>query len=186
MVKIFYTDVTNYQFNLRDLSGICIKRQDYIKSISDEKRRNQSLLVWRLLEFVVNSFYTVENADYGCENNVWFLNNNSIKFSLSHSNNIVAVGVATETNVGVDVERLSEKILKIKSKFDCADIKDDDLIKFLTTKWTEKESLYKSKCDGNFKHFFVKDLNDNEYCITACSNDTDVNLVCIDIKKIIV
>ena len=57
------------------------------------------------------------------------------------------VVVGTENEVGIDVEKNREKILKIQHRFvntDYDSLSDEDLVKQLTVIWGAKEAMYKT------------------------------------------
>ncbi len=182
MVNIFYVDISKYELNSKDFDSLFLARKEYVKSIKDEKRKKQSLLVWKLLEFAISSIYGVVETNFYAENGKWVDRNGLIKFSLSHSNNIVAVGVS-DTEIGVDVEMISSKILKLKEKVFLPE-NVENLQEYLTLKWTEKESFYKANNKGNFISKLVCDM-ENKYYITTCCKDTNCNFIKIELNKII-
>ena len=75
------------------------------------------------------------------------LNNNRF-ISITHSFNFTAIIYSTETEVGIDIEKQRDKILKIAHKFTPIEeyktiANHDALISKLTIVWGAKESLYK-------------------------------------------
>ena len=68
--------------------------------------------------------------------------------SISHSNEIVAIGISNEIDFGIDIQYKTNKIFKIKNKFlsknesKFLDKKND--IKFLIKLWSAKESIFKA------------------------------------------
>ena len=75
------------------------------------------------------------------------LNNNRF-ISITHSFNFTAIIYSTETEVGIDIEKQRDKILKIAHKFTPFEeyktiANHDALISKLTIVWGAKESLYK-------------------------------------------
>lgn len=91
-----------------------------------------------------------------------YLNNfdNKIKISISHTHSAVAIRLSNINNVAVDIEYLSDKILKIRNKFisekEAELINIDDIID-TTLIWTSKETAYKYYSDST--------KNINEYKI---------------------
>ena len=68
--------------------------------------------------------------------------------SISHSNEIVAIGISNEIDFGIDIQYKTDKIFKIKNKFLSKNerkflVKTDD-IEFLTKLWSAKESIFKA------------------------------------------
>lgn len=181
---MFFSDISDYKLNSSDIDSIlCKDRKDFIETISNDKRKKQSLLVWKLLEFATNNAYPNYQIKFYNDNGKWVDVEGKVYFSLSHSNNIVAVGIS-DNPIGVDVEAVSEKILKIKSKFNPAD-DVANLLEYLTVEWTKKESLYKAGESGNFKTTPIFD-NANKYFLTACSKENDFEFVKIDIKNLVI
>jgi 4'-phosphopantetheinyl transferase len=81
--------------------------------------------------------------------------NNGNYISISHSKGLVAV-IISQQQVGIDIEEISEKALRVSSKF----ISTNNL-KFLTTEkatliWCCKEAVYKWCQKGNID--FIKDI----------------------------
>jgi len=75
------------------------------------------------------------------------LNDNRF-ISITHSFNFTAIIYSTETQVGIDIEKQRDKILKIAHKFTPIEeyktiANHDALISKLTIVWGAKESLYK-------------------------------------------
>lgn len=88
-----------------------------------------------------------------------FLNKN-IGISISHSNEMLALGISKKTDIGIDIQEIKEKIFFIQEKF----INQKKLInnkkiydlEFLTKIWTSKEAIYKLIGEKNIS--FSKDL----------------------------
>jgi phosphopantetheinyl transferase len=86
--------------------------------------------------------------------------------SITHSFNFTAIIYSTETEVGIDIEKQREKILKIAHKFTpfeeyktIANV--DALISKLTIVWGAKESLY--KIYGKKKLLFLHHIYINDF-----------------------
>lgn len=178
MVKIIYADITNYKYNESDIECLCEARKDYVQSISNKKRKLQSLVVWKLLMQVLREYSDSMQFHFSNENGKWIESSGKVKFSLTHSNNIVAVAIA-DNNVGIDVEMFSEKILMLKDKFLVPE-NENELV-YLARKWTEKESSFKKGGMGNFFSFEISDDVSNKYLVTVCSDDNN-----FDFKKLII
>ena len=127
------------------------KRQEYIQSASNKKLISQRYFVWKLLEYSFkNSFgFDFEKLEFKLnEQGRWECD--ECFFSLSHSNNVVAVAVA-DSPVGVDIECLErsvpdtlyKKILTDKEMSEYIYMEKSKQKKYLIKKWTAKESLFK-------------------------------------------
>lgn len=100
-----------------------------------------------------------------------FLNQNHRQLSISHSTHFAAVILHSDYNLGIDIEPIHPRILRLKHKFisekEAAQIEGDDLF-LLTLFWSAKETLYKlyGKKELIFKenllihqHFKINDPN---------------------------
>ena len=76
-----------------------------------------------------------------------FLNNQK-GISISHSNEMVAIGISNETHFGIDIQYKTDKIFKIKSKFlskkESKFLGKTDNMEFLIKIWSAKESIFKA------------------------------------------
>ena len=68
--------------------------------------------------------------------------------SISHSNEIVAVGISNEIDFGMDVQYKTDKILNIQNKFlsnnEKQNLGDTPSLESLIKLWSAKESIYKA------------------------------------------
>ncbi len=114
-----------------------------------------------------------------------FLENEAYHFSISHCGEYAAVMVSTVYRVGVDIEKITGKVEKIKHKFlssveqgliENLGAGNSELYKsFLTVAWSTKESLFKWYGDGEVDfidhlHIDQIDVKENEgkiYCIVS-------------------
>ena len=154
------------------------ERQEYIQSTSNEVLRNQRYFIWKLLEYALkNSFgFDFKEMKFNLnEQGRWECD--KCYFSLSHSNNVVAVAVS-DSLVGVDIESsnrsvsdtLYKKILTDKEISEYINMEKSEQKNYLIKKWTAKESLFKM---GESKVFHPKELqNDRKvYTNTIILND---------------
>lgn len=85
-----------------------------------------------------------------------YLKNNSHNISISHSKNLTAILISKKKRVGLDLEFMSDKILRIADKFlrpeELESIDEEQKIYHLYLHWCAKEALYKicDKVDINF------------------------------------
>ena len=184
MVKVFYSDITNFEFNQREVDNFPMLRRDYVNSITDIERKRQSTFVWLLLEKAladinVSGTFSVDSKGK------WHFIDSKVKFSLAHSHNIVAVAVGLTDCLGIDVEKCSEKVLKLQAKL--GEYKQNNLsnIEYITREWTRKESAYKAgrKCDFISRKIF--DKYGEEYFLTLCSKEIVSDFVYVNAKELI-
>jgi len=68
--------------------------------------------------------------------------------SISHSNEIVAIGISNEIDFGIDVQYKTDKILNIQNKFlsnnEKQNLGDTPSLESLIKLWSAKESMYKA------------------------------------------
>ena len=86
------------------------------------------------------------NIDYDSKGKP-FLNKQK-GISISHSNEMVAIGISNETHFGIDIQHKTDKIFKIKSKFlskkEGKFLGKTDSMEFLIKLWSAKESIFKA------------------------------------------
>ncbi len=87
------------------------------------------------------------------ENNKPYLVNFPFEFSISHSNEYASVIIYKGKKVGIDIEKMSEKILRIQKKFmsekELEFLSEEHRIEQLYICWGIKESLFKLYGKGN-------------------------------------
>ena len=106
------------------------------------------------------------NIDYDSKGKP-FLNKQK-GISISHSNEMVAIGISNETHFGIDIQYKTDKIFKIQNKFlsqkESRSLKKNDEIDPLIKLWSAKESIYKAlgKKGVSFSnHLEIDTTNDN-------------------------
>ncbi len=193
MNKVYYCDVgtlSNQEFVFDDFP---LSRIKYIESITHVNRKKQSYFVWKLLLYVLKSNnVTFDNDFFSVDDNLskWHYACDDFTFSLSHSGNIVAVGFSNK-KIGIDVEKVSININKIKKFIDNNDVKNFENKSYynqnqiLTQKWTIKESLFKLGFnDGEFKLVKIYDYCGDEYMLTCATIDGYCDFFCVDNNKL--
>lgn len=89
------------------------------------------------------------------------IRNNKINISISHTHGFAAVILDNQKKIGIDIERISDKIIRVQDKFintkECID--QTHKIIHLLIHWCAKESIYKavSESDINLKEDIVID-----------------------------
>ena len=145
-VVVYYATMPSTSFAL-DLPTK--QRNDEIANCTNLQTKRQKYFVWKLLLQAVESnfgtgacFIKQSNGKWGC---------NLCCFSLSHSNDVVAVAVSSR-NVGVDVQRvaLPKKLSVVDRVFSKQQAKDfyaidsnEEKALYFTQVWTQKESIFK-------------------------------------------
>ena len=86
---------------------------------------------------------------------------NNKKISISHSKKLVAI-IVSELKTGIDIEIISERVLKVKNKFLSYSDNIDESQEDLTIAWSTKECIFKwhQKGNLNFKDdILIKKIN---------------------------
>ncbi len=184
VVKVYFSDITNCEFVQTAVDSFHRIRKDYVNGITDPERKRQSAFVWMLLEKALADIKVDGNFSVDSKGR-WRIIEGGAKFSLTHSGNIVAVAVGNTEYVGIDVEKCSEKVLKLQTKL--GDFRPNNIsnIEYLTREWTRKESAFKAgkKCEFFSRKIF--DKNGEEYFLTLCTKDKFEDFEYIDFKKLI-
>ena len=185
MVKLYLAKIPNIEIK----NVFCKERNDEILSCSLFSVKKEKYFVWKLLEFVLEKEF---NLDY---KKVKFYKNpigtwacNTIKFSLSHSHDYVAVAVS-EKEVGVDVQKVVNVCKRVIEKVvRASEIPEnlDEMAKkeFAIKLWSVKESIFKQNPIKN-RSVLSTDINganvvtfkipiDNDiYYLSACTENLE-------------
>ncbi len=123
----------------------------------------QHLKQWVATRLLLNNFFTdvkISYDDFGKPylDNGWFI-------SITHSNEFVAIIINKNDNCGIDIEKITPKVERIKHKFlNPLDLQNITSLTHLTLYWSVKEALYKyyGKKEILFiEHLFIEDFDEN-------------------------
>jgi len=143
------------------------ERDIEIKNCKNEKVIKEKYYVWKLLEYAVNNSFKYKF------NKIKFIKNENGKwtckefyFSLSHSNNVVAVGIS-QNPVGIDIEEISKFENKKIEKYVLSNeeltyyekLEETEKVEYLAKMWTSKESMFKSLNEKHFSPSNIKPKN---------------------------
>jgi 4'-phosphopantetheinyl transferase len=127
--------------------------QNEINKFKSTKRKLEYICT-RLLLNVIDEKLKISYNKYGAP----ILNNNKY-ISISHTTKLIAI-VISKNKVGADLELISQKLLKIKSRF----ISNNDNVasnkENLTLAWSAKECVFKWHQKGNIN--FKEDIQINK------------------------
>jgi 4'-phosphopantetheinyl transferase len=169
-------DVLKSQIRLKDSS---ITRLESMKSESHQK----GFLAVRMLlqhndyndfDLYYDAFGKPHIKPQGCSIK-------DVEISISHSNDFSAI-VISEQNVGLDLEQLKEKTLRIAPRFmdvsHLENLSEEEKIKKATVVWGIKESIFKIKNEKGISfpnHIFENDFNfeDKKASATLKFNDLE-------------
>ena len=160
-----------------------LQRQEQIDKITNINKKQQSYSAWKLLEYAINTTF-----NYNFKDLVFTLNNgkwscDKCYFSISHSDNFVAV-LVSDNACGVDLES-KEISLNLKDKIlTQIELKNYSKIKqkpaYMLKKWVLKESIFKflnqktfipSKIETNSFTKVLK-LQNKKFMVGVCATDT--------------
>lgn len=135
------------------------EEKQIFESFTYEGRKKQWLITRKLLLALSgNSSLWIAHDD----NRRPYLNDETLSISISHTQNYVAVLLGENISLGIDIEKLSPRIYKIRKKF-CSDVEDnylkddENLLPGLYLIWSAKEALFKMYGKGNLD--FRKNLH---------------------------
>ena len=182
--------VRKFPFEVKNKEIYPKERQKEIDSCKSEKVREEKFYAWKLLEYGLSHSLGLDikkvklkkcGMKWKCEN---------CCFSISHSDDIVAVAVA-RNDVGVDVEKIDlarfsslpkERILTAEELDSVKDLPQEEVADQLNKIWTVKEGNFKFGSDKNFVPnkiqansvpFVTKKIQsgDNEFYLTVVTKD---------------
>ena len=125
-------------------------------SVIQSSKRKKEFITSRIL---LNSY--LNNKTFLIYENNKPILNNSKHISISHKDQELIIGINNMITIGVDIEKISDKILKIKSKFcnqkELLELKKNESIEILTMLWSAKEATF--KCLDNQENIYLKDIS---------------------------
>ena len=183
MVRVYFSDITNCEYDQREVDNFHMLRRDYVNSINDPERKRQSALCWMLLQKAMADAKVSGNFSVDAKGK-WRIVEGGAKFSISHSGNMIAVAIGDVEFVGVDMEKISDKVLILQKKL--GEIKPVNMsnIEHITREWTKKESSFKAGKKCEFYSRKVYDKIGEEYFLTLCTNDKFEKFEYVDFKTI--
>lgn len=144
-----YWSVLNAQE--RDLVQLA-QLTDYEKQLFDGFQSEARKIEWLTVRGLINTIFKKKVLIAYADNGQPFLTEfPHYNISISHTKTVVAIAISQNFKIGVDVEMIHPRLLKIADKFlnnSENDLLQDlttmmDKIRFLTTVWSAKESFYK-------------------------------------------
>jgi 4'-phosphopantetheinyl transferase len=134
------------------------------------KQRLKQWLATRVLlaEFFNNTIINYDNLGKPYLDNGWFI-------SISHSNEFVAINLNKKSHCGIDIEKITPKVERIKHKFlNPTDLKKINSLEHLTLYWGAKEALYKYY--GKKEVLFIENLFIEEFSEKSFSFIGKINM----------
>lgn len=164
-----------------DLSFNEIERYKHFKN---NKRKEEWLSVRLLLKKILNYYPEIKYNKYGKP----FIETDK-SISISHTKHYVSVILSNNKKTAIDIEIISDKILKTAKKFiypnELKFFSEEDRVKKAYLNWCCKETLFKIKEHGGYdfkKHFKVIDseLKQNGNKKTIISYNKNLENYCLN------
>lgn len=137
------------------------------KNISNSKKLREHCFAYFMADKILDNIYKISNREIQYKNKKPFLKSKEKFFSVSHSNEYIALGFS-DFDCGIDIEEMIDrdftKIAK-KMKFQA-----DTKVQFYR-EWTLYEAKYKLGTD----EFSTEIFSFGNYCLTACSANENEN-----------
>lgn len=199
VIKTIKNATNHYQLAVWEIAEtkeelIFLLKKHTNKKIETFSTKNETLIKQKLAtKLLLFRFFDAYHLFYD-EKGKPFLNNGT-HISISHSNNYVVVLLNNKKPCGVDIEKISAKVSRIKHKFlsekELLAIDDNNLAQ-LTLMWAAKEALYKyyGKKEVIFnEHLFVENSISNKNklkgIITLKNSQTILNLAVKNINDFV-
>lgn len=117
------------------------KAKKNLSAITSRKRQLEWLSTRVVLQILTNDNKTVKHTSQGQP----YLSDNSYQISISHSKDYAVVLLHKHKRVGVDIENISNRVLRIEDRFVSEDeyIDSNNRVLHLILHWCAKETLYK-------------------------------------------
>ncbi len=147
------------------------KRQREIDGVNNAKVKEQKFWVWKLLEVAIERALGEKISRFEFEklgSGKWI--SPSFYFSLSHSDDMLAVGISSSP-IGVDIEKIHsvnlkaiEKTLTEREKQDYSLVLEEKKEEYLISAWTKKESAFKM---SNEQKFLPSKIDGGKDCVLS-------------------
>ena len=158
-------------------------RNEMIARTADPHLKRQRYCVWRLLDYALRQTVGkgVDELSFEIDGNGKWSADCGVRFSLSHSGNVVAVAVG-DLPVGVDVERLDEKRFnarlarRILTEGELAlynNVPPDKRPQALVKTWTKKEAVFKRDGGKAFTPNAIDTLLNKAHCEIVTVGDDE-------------
>ena len=121
------------------------------------EKRKEEWLATRLLLNKINPNYSISYNEFGAPEL-----NNECNISISHSKGLVAISISKQ-QVGLDIEEISDKVLRVSSKFISKNNLTDLTAEKATLIWSCKEAIYKWHQKGKID--FIADIKLQSFLI---------------------
>ena len=165
ILTLFFV-LIDYKIICMEVFYIKINEETVGKCNRIELKKLQSLLGRHIVEYVGKSIYKIENTEIVKGDNKPEFKYSDVKFSISHSNNIIVV-VFDEFPVGIDIEIMKDRDFRRLSGHHGITASDKE---GFYRQWTQLEAGIKLQ---NKKGYVYTEKFENEYMLTVISANTE-------------
>lgn len=140
------------------------------KQISNEKKWITHCLTYFMAEKILKSSYKIEDCEIVYKNNKPVLKNDSKKFSVSHSEDFIALAFS-DSDCGIDIEKIKPRDYKKiaeRMKFNCNTETE------FYQEWTKFEAEYKLNTTPKSLKFCK--IDDYILCVVSLNEKEEFNL----------
>ncbi len=181
--KIVMSNTLN-KYDLPLEKFMTVSEISYCNQLNTTHQQNQFKTIRRLRTTSLG-LYEIKYMNYGAP----YLTEQNTNISISHKNNYVVLGFSPY-KIGIDLEKISERIKKVKSKFLTEqEINEfsDETDEIYTQLWAAKEAIYKTIAPPiSFKNDIILTKGDNGLIIGKIfDNEKSINLNFLNIKDYI-
>jgi 4'-phosphopantetheinyl transferase len=133
------------------------EEKGYYDSISYERRKQEWLAVRYLLKSKINASLEISYNDEGKP----FIPDSYYRISISHSHDLVGLMVSDTSEVGLDIELISDRVERIAARFleesELKMVGNEQRLEKLVTLWGAKEAII--KVIGNRRIDFKREIH---------------------------
>ena len=149
-------EITESIDELLEITSLSEEEKNILDKFSSINRKQQWLATRTLIQRILDTQTRIGYRESGKP----YLLGNNFEFSISHSEKFACVLLDKNKPCGIDIEKISPKLDKVKHKFlnssEYELIKEGNLLQKLCVIWGVKESLY--KMDGSNNLNFSNDI----------------------------
>ena len=151
MIKIFLLDFSGADEDAYRLSAL----PDFVGETKNSALRREREFAYSLLSYAYRKCFSEDMPQIEkTELSRPYFSDKSVDFNLSHNENMVALVISDEGRVGIDVEKISDKISeRLKDKVDKLYLEKLDIFTQGTEEISEEIKLFRVEKDGFYESY---------------------------------
>jgi phosphopantetheinyl transferase len=190
-MEIYIIEINKFQYDSTVIKDLPLNIQEHIKSKKNENSYKESLVAWSTLNNIFRQKNVYLNVFFTDNGKPLFLDN-SWYFNITHSHNIIALGISKNA-LGIDVEKVDNNknidFSLIEKRFGILPSHQDNSQDSFFQSWTRFESYVKYlgksiflKLDGiieskAFTKSFKDSFNDKYYLAVYSDDNNIIDLI---------